>query len=113
MSVDSRSIRFGLQTPFRDEARETLTEFVAEAYMVATATDPMLATLLAGMLGERAPCEVRPEWRGDRREGLELCRRLLSYLRHDVADKRLDVSLSYISGELAAGGPSAAYAHYH
>lgn len=86
--------------------------FIADAHAVAMASDPMLAGLLAGLLGRGSPEHAVTEWHGERRDGLELCRRLLTYLRQDVADKRIDVSLGYIAVELAAANRSAQIHHH-
>lgn len=99
MSTDMSHSPTGRSAAFAQEARDPLLMFVADAHAVAAASDPMLAGLLANILGPRPAC-ARDTWRGDRREALELCRRLLSYVRQDVADRRLDVSLGYIAIEL-------------
>lgn len=89
----------------RDDSRDVMRTFVADAHVVARAADPMLAGLLEGIIGHGASEDTGTGWRGERRDGLELCRRLLTYLRQDVSDRRLDVSLGYIAGELAATKP--------
>lgn len=94
-----------------DPQRDPYVVFLTDAYAVAEVTDPMLASLLSGMIGHE-PAEVRPPWMGERREGLELCQRLLTYVRQELSDRRLDVSLGYIAVELgslhgASGSPIA------
>lgn len=105
MSTDVYSAPFQTSALRRD-AHDPLIVFVWHAHSVARSADPMLAGLLAAILIGHHAQEDGQEWRGDRREGLELCRRLLLYVRHDVADRRIDVSLGYIAGELAAIGSS-------
>lgn len=102
MSADVSPSLIIRPAPWR-EPRDPLTAFVAQAHAVAAATDPMLAGLLAGILGAEGAGECCGPWRGDRRQGLELCRRLLLYVRPEADDRRrIDVSLGYIAGELAA-----------
>jgi len=97
----------------RPDVHDPLVVFVTHAHAVATGADPMLANLLASILGGDHARHGRARWNGDRREGLELCQRLLLYVRHEVADRRIDVSLRYIAGELESMGaePSVRAAH--
>lgn len=97
------SIRPSHQIVSRAAADEALASLIASAYAVAVAADPMLAGLIGVLIPDHAsalPAE-RP-WRGDRRTGLEFCDRLLRYVRHDVRDERIDVSLRYIAFELSS-----------
>lgn len=113
MTLDARSSSIICPAP-RREPLDALTVFVIHAHAVAQATDPMLAGLLAGILGAERSGDPGAAWSGDRREGLELCRRLLLYVRPEAADRRIDVSLGYIASELAAIGapqPEARLAH--
>lgn len=92
--------------------------FIGTALAIAQSIDPMLAQLLrraAGRLGESG-AEAGP-WRGDRRQGLELCLRMLLYVRPEILDPDVgspfDLSLRYIACELGQiNGEVAGLSHH-
>lgn len=75
--------------------------FVAEIADLARSVDPALASLLTG---EASSAPTR-RWSGGERRGLELCLRMLTYARDEVArgdeGVRIDHCIRHVTARLA------------